>query len=162
MNAQDETHVMPSSPRVPIVWIVAVLLVIGAWAGAYALRGGGEKHVMDGWADGMPAGQRAAQDADKPMVVLFTAGWCGSCQVMKKKVLADPEVENILRTAFVQVQVDLTVRSSSNPNMAVAQQYGVQFLPTVVFMSPGGQAIEAYRGDFDDLPAFKAWLTRLE
>lgn len=144
----------------PIGWIIAVLLVVAAWAGAYALRGGGTKHVMDGWADGMPAGQQLAQETDKPMLVLFTAGWCPPCQQLKKNVLTKGEVSDALRAGFVPVQIDLTDQSASNPNMAVAQQYGVQGIPTVMVMTPDGKPIEAYGGAYttDD---FTAWLSRL-
>ena len=153
-------HNSQSKPRVPIGWIVAVLLVIGAWAGAYALRGGGEKHVMEGWADGMPAGQRAAQDADKPMVVLFTAGWCPPCRALKKNVLTQGKVHAALQADFVPVQIDLTDTSSENPNTAVAQAYGVQGIPAVILMSPTGEPIEAYQGKHD-VASFTAWLSRL-
>ena len=153
-------HNTQTKPRVAIGWAVAVLLVIGAWAGAYALRGGGEKHVMDGWADGMPAGQRAAQAADKPMVVLFTAGWCPPCQALKKDVLTKGQVHAALQADFVPVQIDLTDTSSENPNTAVAGQYGVQGIPMVLAMTSTGEVIEAYRGKHD-VASFTAWLTRL-
>jgi thiol:disulfide interchange protein len=144
----------------PIGWIIAVLLVVAAWAGAYALRGGGEKHVMEGWADGMPAGQQLAKEADKPMVVLFTAGWCPPCQQLKKEVLTTGEVRDALRAGFVPVQIDLTDQSASNPNLAIAQQYGIGGIPSVIAMTPDGQPIEAYNGD--RTPAsFTAWLSRL-
>lgn len=161
MNTHNESPTQASKPGFPIGWIIAVLLVIVAWAGAYALRGSGEKEVIAGWADGMVAGQALAEQADKPMVVLFTAGWCSPCQVMKKKVLADPEVEALLQSAFVPVQIDLTDQSPSNPNVEVAQRYGVRGVPTVMVMSPGGKSIEMYRGDYDDPAAFQAWVTRL-
>lgn len=132
--------------RASIVWIVAVLLVMAAWAGAFALRGSGEKEVIPGWADGMPAGLALAEDADKPMVLLFTAGWCGPCQSLKKNELANNDVHNALMAGYVPVQIDLTDQSPRNPNMEVAQRYGIEFLPTVVVTTPEGDVIEKHIG----------------
>ena len=144
----------------PIGWIIAVLLVVLAWAGAYALRGSGEKHVLEGWADGMSAGQQLAEEADKPMVVLFTAGWCGPCQDLKRDVLTKGDVSAALQAGFVPVQIDLTDQSANNPNLAVAQRYGIAGIPTVIAMTPDGKPIEVYKGGrtVDD---FAAWLARL-
>ncbi len=146
--------------RFPIGWVVAVLLVLAACAGAHALRGGGSKDIMLGWVDGMPAGQQLAQEADKPMVVLFTASWCPPCQSLKKNVLTKGEVSDALKAGFIPVQIDLTDRSASNPNLDVAQQYGVQGIPTVIAMTPEGEPIGTYAGG-DLVETFTGWLDRM-
>lgn len=160
MDPQDARQDRPPASSASIVWIVAVAVVILAWLGAHALRGGGGKEVMPGWADGMPAGQRLAQEADKPMVVLFTAGWCPPCQALKKDVLTKDEVRDALQAGFVPVQIDLTDQSADNPNIEVAQRYGVQGIPTVIAMTPDGRPIEAYYGDHTRA-AFTDWLSGL-
>ena len=159
MNISTDEQALAKKRPVPVGWIVAVLLVIVAWIVASALRGGGEKEVMPGWADGMPAGQQLAQEADKPMVVLFTAGWCAPCQQLKKNVLTRDKVQAQLQADFVPVQIDLTDQSSSNPNMAVAQKYGIRGYPTVIAMTPEGEPIDVYRGD--SVSSFTGWLSRL-
>lgn len=115
---------------------------------------------MAGWADGMSAGQQLAQEADKPMVVLFTAGWCGPCQQLKKKVLANSAVQDALQADFIAVQIDLTDRSASNPNVETAQRYGVSGIPTVIAMTPEGEPIEKYLGG-NSVTSFTGWLDRL-
>ncbi|MEM9345610.1 MAG: thioredoxin family protein [Planctomycetota bacterium] len=143
-------------------WVVAVLLVVLAWAGAYALRGGGGSgEVMAGWADGMSAGQQLAQEADKPMVVLFTAGWCPPCQAMKRNVFKDGGVQQALQAGFVPVQIDLTDQSASNPNMEVAARYNVRGIPTVLAMTPDGVPFGEYAGG-DSTEAFTDWLSALQ
>lgn len=144
----------------PIGWIVAVLLVAVAWAGAYALRGSGEKEVVAGWADGMVAGQTLAEEADKPMVVFFTAGWCPPCKLIKKNVMAKSEVSDALQAGFVPVQIDLTDQSANNPNLATAQQYGVRGIPTIIAMTPKGEPIDVYGGG-PKPAAFIGWLEQL-
>jgi len=160
-QGMNVTQDNPATKRpVPTGWIIAVALVLLAWVGAYALRGGGEKAVIPGWQDGMPAGQAAANEKGRPMIVLFTAGWCPPCQALKKNVLTKAEVQDALQAGFVPVQIDLTDQSPQNPNIAVAQQYGVSGIPTVVAMSADGQPIESYRGKHT-AEGFNAWLSRL-
>ncbi|MFK7789874.1 MAG: thioredoxin family protein [Phycisphaeraceae bacterium] len=156
MDPQTKT----TKQGLPIGWIVAVLLVALTWAGAHALRGDGDGTIMPGWADGIEAGQALAQDADKPMVVLFTAGWCPPCKQLKKQVLTQGEVNKALQAGFVPVQIDLTDTSSSNPNLATAEHYGVQGIPAVIAMTPEGKTIEVYRGG-PDSAGFMDWLNRL-
>lgn len=147
MNTQDDNPIQTSKPGFSIGWAVAVLLVIVAWAGAYAWRGGDEKVVIPGWADGMPAGMQASQESDKPMALLFTAGWCPPCKSLKRGPLAQREVDEALRADYVPVLIDLTDQSPSNPNMAVAMRYEIEFLPTVVITTPEGEPIERHVGE---------------
>ena len=160
MDALGDDMSTDTKTTLPLSWIAAVVLVLLVWAGAYALRGGGEKHVLPGWQDGMAAGQAAAADADRPMIVLFTAGWCPPCQSLKKDVLTKVEVIDTLQANFVPVQIDLTDQSSANPNTKVAMRYGVSGIPSIIAMTPGGEPIEAYTGRHT-VEGFNNWLTRL-
>jgi len=147
-----------------IGWGVAVLVVIGAWIAVLDLRAGqgSEKQVMAGWQDGLTAGQRVAAEQDRPMIVLFTASWCGPCQRFKGTVLHDAGVEQLLAERFVSVQVDLSDRSSDNPNNADAQRYHVQGIPALLAMDAEGQVIGHYPIMRDSTPAdFVLWLDRV-
>lgn len=143
----------------PMGWAFAVLFVAAIWAVACSTRSG-DASVMTGWADGIEQGKALAQEADKPMIVLFTAGWCPPCQQLKKNVLTQGEVDAALRAGFVPVQVDLTDSSPSNPNLATAQRYGVQGIPAVIAMNADGEPIEAYRGG-PAQASFIDWLSRM-
>jgi thioredoxin-related protein len=159
MTIQHDSKTPSAGKPFPLGWGFAVLLVIAVWMAAFVLRGGGgEKEVIVGWSDGMPAGQQLAQEADKPMVVFFTASWCGYCQVLKKNVLTQAEVQSQLQADFVPVQIDLTDQSASNPNASVASEYGVRFLPTIIAMTPEGQPIAVYGGE-DEVSTFTGWLS---
>lgn len=142
------------------LWLGAVVVVTLLWVGAFVMRGG-EKVALEGWADGLDAGMAQAAEAGQPMVVLFTADWCGPCQSLKKAVLSQPEVDKALRHAFVPVVVDLTDGSSSNPNLAVAREYGVSGIPSVIAMDAEGTPIDAFAGERS--PAgFTDWLAQIE
>lgn len=142
-----------------VAWSFVFLLVSLAWVGACSMRGG-EKVVLEGWEDGFAAGQSAAQEVDRPMAVFFTAGWCGPCQVFKKKVLTDASVQKKLSAYFVAVQVDLTDNSSSNPALAVAETYGVRGIPTLMVMTPKGEVIASYAGG-NDPAVLNTWLDQV-
>ena len=161
MDTPETTPVRTSNRPAFLGWGVAVLLVLAAWVAAYAMRGGGEKVVMTGWQDGLEAGQAAAEELDRPMVVLFTASWCPPCQVLKNSVLTEPAVHDQLLAGFVPVQVDLTDRSSANPNLETAGRYGVQGIPTVLALDAEGSVLSSYRGGPEAQP-FMDWLASIE
>ena len=70
MNDEVDMQSHPR-PRLSMRWVVAVLAVVVVWAGAYALRGGTEKHILPGWVDGLTAGQHEAERSGRPMVLLL-------------------------------------------------------------------------------------------
>lgn len=120
-------------------WGVAFMLVVVAWSGAFALRA---KPVhLDGWQDGLDAGMQAAEELDRPMLVMFTADWCGPCQTLKKDVIHTPPVERAIAEGFVPVVIDLTDQSSINPNAATAQRYGVRGIPMLILTDPQGNPL---------------------
>lgn len=66
-------------------------------------------------------------DSDKPVLVDFFATWCGPCRqlapVLEQVASDHPEVK------IVKIDVD--------ENPALAQQYGVMSIPTLVYIKNG-------------------------
>jgi thiol:disulfide interchange protein DsbD len=82
------------------------------------------------------ATRRAASEA-KPLLLDFTAEWCGACKELARHTFADPSV---MREAsrFVAVQVDAT--SDDDPAIdQIKDKYGVVGLPTVILLGANGQ-----------------------
>jgi thiol:disulfide interchange protein DsbD len=82
------------------------------------------------------ATQRATSEA-KPLLLDFTAEWCGACKELARHTFADPTV---MREAsrFVTVQVDAT--SDDDPAIdQIKDKYRVVGLPTVILLGANGQ-----------------------
>jgi thiol:disulfide interchange protein DsbD len=84
--------------------------------------------------------QSKALSNQKPLLVDFTAAWCGACKELDKKTFAAPAVGNEL-SRFVAVKVDAT--NDDDPAVeATLQKFKVVGLPTVlIFDSTGKEAI---------------------
>jgi len=82
------------------------------------------------------ARQRARSEA-KPLLIDFTAEWCGACKELARHTFANPDV---MKEAgrFVAVKVDAT----SDEDAAVGEvkdRYGVVGLPTVIVLGSDGR-----------------------
>jgi thiol:disulfide interchange protein DsbD len=79
---------------------------------------------------------RAATEA-KPLLLDFTAEWCGACKELARHTFADPTVMQEA-SRFVAVQVDAT--SDDDPAIdQIKDKYGVVGLPTVILLGANGQ-----------------------
>jgi thiol:disulfide interchange protein DsbD len=79
---------------------------------------------------------RAKTDG-RPLVVDFTAAWCGACKELDKKTFSEPRVGQEL-SRFVAVKVDAT--NNDDPKVeAMLARFKVVGLPTVVVFDSHGK-----------------------
>jgi thiol:disulfide interchange protein DsbD len=93
------------------------------------------------WQQGNVDSARAqALRESKPMIVDFTAAWCGACKELDKATFSAPPV-GVELGRFVAVRVDAT--NDEDPKVGAAlQRFGVRGLPTVlIFDSHGREAL---------------------
>lgn len=76
----------------------------------------------------------------KPMVIFFHLTYCWRCKEMKRKVYSDATVIQRLKSQFIPAMVDLAKQES------LGKQYGVDYIPTHVFLGPGGKEVFRKKG----------------
>ena len=99
------------------------------------------------WVNSLSDGLRASAESSKPVMVDFYAEWCGWCKKLDKETYSDKKIV-ALSEKFINVKVD------TDKNPQDARKYGVNGLPTIVFLDKDGNVIQTvvgYReaGDFE-------------
>jgi len=77
-----------------------------------------------------------AKKENKPVILVFSAAWCGPCQSMKKTVYPSKEVTP-LHDKFVWAYLDV----DEEANGSAATKYGVQGIPHIQFLNAEGKDI---------------------
>ena len=108
-----------------------------------------------GWITNFTEGQVVAKRDGKPIILKFTADWCGPCRMLTREVFSDSQVGQFVQGAFVPVIVDVTDRHGAN--QSIANQYQVDALPTLVVLNPDGQE-QARKVGYLDKPVLLSWL----
>jgi thiol:disulfide interchange protein len=89
--------------------------------------------------DGYAAGVQAAAVQRKPMLLFFTASWCGYCHQLAAEAFTDEAVVK-LSEQFVCVLID------ADREPGVCQQFQVRGYPTIQFVSSRGQLLNRVIG----------------
>ena len=88
------------------------------------------------WIHSVSEGLALSKETGKPVLIDFYADWCGPCQQMDKDTFPDKRViEELAR--FVAIKAD--VSRPSSPGQSAAVKYGVQAIPTYVFIYTQGK-----------------------
>lgn len=148
--------------------IGAGLLVLGLAAGAVHLSfhytSGREKarkatglvlaiaglSILVGYTLALPPGAKLAWDEDfqaaiqrhkaeqKPLLIDFSASWCGACQELEHKTFSDPRVVRE-GAGFITVKVDLSPGKDTKEKRDLLASYQHKGLPLVVLHKPTGE-----------------------
>ncbi|MDF1753292.1 MAG: thioredoxin family protein [Verrucomicrobiales bacterium] len=82
-----------------------------------------------------------AKKSQKPLIVVFSATWCPPCQKMKKSVYPSTEVKPY-HDSFVWAYLD----ADESKNRPLMSKYGVNGIPHISFLSPGGNLVGHFAG----------------
>ena len=179
-----------SSPRPISPWwalvVVPVALGIGWLAGGMPGRPRPEPSVsigafsQPGEAGGTPGAPRASgapalysewttyddavrqsHDNGKPVLLDFSADWCGPCQMLRHEVFDNEAAATTVKAAVIPVSLVDQVRERGGNPPALEQlqrRFDVQAFPTLVILAPGsGRSARrvGYAGDAETL----RWIT---
>ena len=100
------------------------------------------------------ATQRARTEA-KPLLIDFTAEWCGACKELARHTFANPDVMKEA-SRFVAVKVDATSDEDAAVD-AIKDKYRVVGLPTVIVLGSDGRE----RARFTEFVPPEQFLTKL-
>jgi thiol:disulfide interchange protein len=106
------------------------------------------------WSKGWNDSVRRSRDSGKPALVLFTADWCPACRWFESNALTQVDVRSYMQSNYTPIMVDLT--QSDSPNQALARQYKIDVIPTLVaFDGNGGEVARSHAMPGNEL---LAWL----
>ncbi|MHB8419795.1 MAG: protein-disulfide reductase DsbD family protein [Myxococcales bacterium] len=91
------------------------------------------------WVRDLDQGLALAKAAAKPAFIDFYADWCGACKELDQKTYPSPLVREAARR-FVAIKVDGT--RSSDALDATYDKYGIEGLPTVIFIDSKGNVLK--------------------
>jgi thioredoxin 1 len=118
--------------------LVVFAVVIGM-ALLYGWRSSDHSDDKIPWRKDLARARSEAVAAGKPVLVYFTATWCGPCQSMKRQTWTDPRVEAALGKVIpVKIDVD------EQPN--VARDFNVDGIPRLQLIRPDGSLGPAHVG----------------
>lgn len=89
----------------------------------------------DVWRTDFPSAQAEARRLNRPLLVHFYADWCGPCRQMEQNVFRREQVQKELRRLVVAVKVN------ADRSPEIASRFGIDSLPTDLFLEPDGTAI---------------------
>jgi Flp pilus assembly protein TadD len=103
------------------------------------------------WHTKLPDALREASADGKPVLVMFSAPWCGYCKKMEREVLPDAEVINYLK-GYILAYINI------DENDSLSTQYQIKGVPSFVIMDGKGNAKRKIEG----FHAVRSFVSELE
>lgn len=122
----------------------------------------------NGWYHDWNEGLAAALEQHKPVLIDFYADWCEWCKVMDEVTFSDSTVAAKLADRWVSIRIDTEnvqasgmFRGESKNYNEMATFFGVQGLPSFLFIDKNGEPITVVSG-YHEAPGFMVILDFIE
>lgn len=125
-------------PR-PFAGLTALVLGASLALSAHADGGASKQPGPIPWKTSLSEAAKLAAKQHKVLLVDFYATWCPPCQAMLKTTYRDQAVVKQMGR-FVPVLIDVDKEGK------LAQKYGVEAVPTTLFLTPDGKVLRSETG----------------
>ena len=119
-----------------MVWVKRIFGVVLIGAAAWVLMPLWKSKGVS-WPAYTDAAIRQAAAKGQPVIIDFSAAWCGECLEMERTTFRDPRVI-AAGQSFTLLQADLS-NDESPAVKALTAQYHILGLPTLIFLDPTGR-----------------------
>ena len=106
------------------------------------------------WQDDYAKALAEATEKHQPVLLDFSASWCGPCRMMETTTFADPGVREELK-GYLLVKIDLDQARD------LAARYHVEAIPTCIVLNQFGEKVDGRTG-YLDAAHFAAWIHQYE
>jgi protein disulfide-isomerase len=90
------------------------------------------------WVNNITSIEEITNNSKKTSLLFFTGNWCSPCQIMKREVFADKEVERVINSQFTPVMMDI-----DHPNTKeLVKYYKVGATPTTIILDSQGEVLD--------------------
>lgn len=124
-----------------------IVMVIGMFLASVTAHAAGDNWLLD-----FEEAKAQAKAGDKHILVEFHGSdWCPPCKKLNKEVLTQDAFKSLAESSLVLVNADFPRRTKLSEeqqahNDKLAEQYGVQYFPTVLIMDQNGKVLDKLVG----------------
>lgn len=92
------------------------------------------------WTENIGHAMKQHRETGRPMIVYFTADYCGYCRKMERDTWSAPKVVRRMQDGFVALKVD----AEKHPELV--KRLGVEGLPATILFNSEGERVQTLSG----------------
>lgn len=92
------------------------------------------------WLTDAPTALQQSRSTGRPVLMRFSAEWCGPCRKMERTTFAEPATAAAIHRSFIPLVID------ADKNEALAKQLKIRGLPTLLVVTPDMSILAKIKG----------------